>query len=64
MPGSMAGAEDIPQEAFLRLRREPEVDIQSLRAFLVTIVSRLCINNLQSARCSARNTPDNGCPNR
>jgi RNA polymerase sigma-70 factor (ECF subfamily) len=50
MLGSVADAEDILQEAFLRWHAAAHGEIQSVRAFLVTIVSRLCINHLQSAR--------------
>jgi RNA polymerase sigma-70 factor (ECF subfamily) len=50
MLGSVADAEDILQEAFIRWQRAQDAEIQSPRAFLVTIVSRLCINHLQSAR--------------
>jgi len=50
MLGSVADAEDILQEAFIRWQRSDASEIQSTRAFLVTIVSRLCINYLQSAR--------------
>ncbi len=49
MLGSVADAEDIVQDAFIRWR-ETAAEIRSPRAFLVTIVSRLCINHLQSAR--------------
>ncbi|HLW77470.1 MAG TPA: sigma factor [Bryobacteraceae bacterium] len=50
MLGSMADAEDIVQDAYLRWQRSDAADIESPRAFLVTIVSRLSINHLQSAR--------------
>src|SRR5882672_11907640 len=50
MLGSVADAEDILQEAFIRWQRASGAEIRSTRAFLVTIVSRLCINHLQSAR--------------
>lgn len=50
MLGSAADAEDMLQEAFIRWQQAPDTDIESPRAFLVTIVSRLCINHLQSAR--------------
>jgi RNA polymerase sigma-70 factor (ECF subfamily) len=50
MLGSVADAEDILQETFIRWHRASEAEIQSPRAFLVTIVSRLSINHLQSAR--------------
>src|ERR1700687_4939059 len=48
--GSVADAEDVLQDAFIRWQQSTEDDIRSPRAFLVTIVSRLCINHLQSAR--------------
>jgi RNA polymerase sigma-70 factor (ECF subfamily) len=50
MLGSVADAEDILQEAFIRWHRASDVEIRSTRAFLVTVVSRLCISQLQSAR--------------
>jgi RNA polymerase sigma-70 factor (ECF subfamily) len=50
MLGSVADAEDILQETFIRWHQASEADIRSTRAFLVTIVSRLSINHLQSAR--------------
>src|SRR6266446_7823177 len=50
MLGSVADAEDMLQETFIRWQQSAEEDVRSPRAFLVTIVSRLCINYLQSAR--------------
>ena len=50
MLGSVADAEDMLQEAFIRWQQSREQVIDSPRAFLVTIISRLCINHLQSAR--------------
>jgi RNA polymerase sigma-70 factor, ECF subfamily len=50
MLGSVADAEDMLQETFIRWQRAPDAEIRSPRAFLVTIISRLCINHLQSAR--------------
>ena len=50
MLGSVADAEDMLQETFIRWQEAPEQEIRSPRAFLITIVSRLCINYLQSAR--------------
>jgi RNA polymerase sigma-70 factor (ECF subfamily) len=38
------------QETFIRSQQARDDDIRSPRAFLVTIISRLCINHLQSAR--------------
>jgi RNA polymerase sigma-70 factor, ECF subfamily len=50
MLGAVADAEDMLQETFLRWLRAADEEIRSPRAFLVTIISRLCINQLQSAR--------------
>jgi RNA polymerase sigma-70 factor (ECF subfamily) len=50
MLGSVADAEDMLQETFIRWQQSGDEAIRSPRAFLVTIVSRLCINQLQSAR--------------
>src|SRR5919106_4851157 len=52
MLGSVSDAEDVVQEAFLRLhdtQRKGE-QIASPRAFLCTVVTRLCIDQLRSAR--------------
>lgn len=50
MLGSHADAEDIVQEAYLRVRdREPDA-IRNLEAFLFTTVTRLCLDQLKSAR--------------
>jgi RNA polymerase sigma-70 factor (ECF subfamily) len=50
MLGSVADAEDMLQEAFVRWQQTSSDEIRSPRAFLVTIVTRLCINHLESAR--------------
>ncbi len=50
MLGSVADAEDMLQETFIRWQQAADDEIRSPRAFLVTIISRLCINHLQSAR--------------
>jgi RNA polymerase sigma factor (sigma-70 family) len=52
MLGSVSEAEDIVQEAFLRLHRTIEGGerIESPRAYLSTVVTRLCIDHLRSAR--------------
>lgn len=49
MLGSVAEAEDIVQEAFLRMHRSDIVP-DSLEAFATTITTRLAINHLRSAR--------------
>lgn len=50
MIGSVADAEDLLQDTFIRWQEASDTDIRSPKAFLITIVSRLCINRLQSAR--------------
>jgi RNA polymerase sigma-70 factor (ECF subfamily) len=50
MLGGVADAEDMLQETFIRWQQAPDEEIRSPRAFLITIISRLCINYLQSAR--------------
>jgi RNA polymerase sigma-70 factor (ECF subfamily) len=49
MLGSVADAEDAVQEAYLRYRDVPPESIRSPRAFLSTVVTRLCLNQLASA---------------
>jgi RNA polymerase sigma-70 factor, ECF subfamily len=50
--GTVGDAEDMVQEAFLRWQREAERgdSIRSPRAYLATIVVRLCMDELRSAR--------------
>jgi RNA polymerase sigma-70 factor (ECF subfamily) len=50
MLGSVADAEDMLQETFLRWQQAAAGEVQSARAYLVTIITRLCINQLNSAR--------------
>jgi RNA polymerase sigma-70 factor (TIGR02957 family) len=52
MLGSVSEAEDIVQEALLRLhlRLQQGERIESSRAYLSTVVTRLCIDQLRSAR--------------
>jgi RNA polymerase sigma-70 factor (ECF subfamily) len=48
--GSISDAEDIVQDAFTRLFRADLDEINDVRGWLVTVVSRLCIDSLRSAR--------------
>src|ERR671931_1033841 len=48
MVGSVGEAEDLVQEAYLRMHREH--DVESPKAFLTTVVTRLAIDHLRSAR--------------
>jgi RNA polymerase sigma-70 factor (ECF subfamily) len=48
--GSYSDAEDIVQDAFSRLLRTDLDPIEDVRAWLVVVVSRLCLDQLRSAR--------------
>lgn len=50
MTGSVADAEDIVQEAYLRWERADRDSVREPRAFLSKMVTRLCLDSLKSAR--------------
>src|SRR5712692_8015086 len=50
MTGSANEADDIVQEAYLRYSAAPAGEIRSLKTYLSTIVTRLCLDYLKSAR--------------
>ncbi|PHQ63510.1 MAG: RNA polymerase sigma factor SigJ [Sphingobium sp.] len=50
MLGSLADAEDVVQEAFIRWMGADREDIREPEAFLRRIVTRLCLDQLKSAR--------------
>jgi RNA polymerase sigma-70 factor (ECF subfamily) len=50
MPGSRADAEDMVQEAYLRWHHAPHAEIRTPQAWLVTTITRLCIDRLRQAR--------------
>jgi RNA polymerase sigma-70 factor (ECF subfamily) len=49
MLGSASEAEDVVQDAWLRARQDEHADVRSARAYLTTIVTRLCLDHLRSA---------------
>ena len=49
MLGDLGRAEDMVQEAWLRWDGRQQVEVDSPRAYLVTLVTRLCLNELESA---------------
>jgi RNA polymerase sigma-70 factor, ECF subfamily len=50
MLGSVADAEDVVQEAYLRWQQAPEAEVRSPRSYLSAVVTRLSIDRLRSAR--------------
>jgi RNA polymerase sigma factor (sigma-70 family) len=50
MLGSTTEADDAVQEAWLRLSRTDTSDVENLRAWLTTVVGRICLNMLRSRR--------------
>jgi RNA polymerase sigma-70 factor, ECF subfamily len=50
MLGSAMDGEDMVQETYLRYQGTPPDTIRSLKAFLTTIITRLCVDQLQLAR--------------
>ncbi|MDU0341806.1 sigma-70 family RNA polymerase sigma factor [Bosea rubneri] len=50
MLGSVSDAEDVVQEAWLRWRETDQAEIAQPRAFLARIVTRLCLDQMKSAR--------------
>jgi Sigma-70 region 2 len=64
--GSVSEAEDVVQEALLRVHRALEAgeQIASPRAFLATVTTRLAINELRSARARREEYGAGGCQSR
>jgi RNA polymerase sigma-70 factor (ECF subfamily) len=50
MLGSASDAEDIVQECYLRYAKTPREEIHTLKSYLTTIVTHLCLDQLKSAR--------------
>lgn len=49
MLGSASEAEDVVQDAWVRARQDTGAEVRSARAYLSTIVTRLCLDHLRSA---------------
>ena len=50
MLGSVAEAEDMVQEAYLRWHQTDRSVVANAQAFLAKVVTRLCLDHLKSAR--------------
>src|SRR5215472_7357647 len=50
MLGDVGDAEDVAQEAFLRLSRADLNEIDDVRGWLTVVASRLCLDQVRSAR--------------
>jgi RNA polymerase sigma-70 factor (ECF subfamily) len=53
MLGSLSDAEDVVQEAWLRLNRSDANSVENMRGWLTTVVARLCLDQLRARQ--ARN---------
>jgi RNA polymerase sigma-70 factor, ECF subfamily len=62
MLGSLSDADDVVQEAWLRLSRSDAASVENMRGWLTTIVARLSLDELRSRRSRseplARHLPD------
>src|SRR5881296_4235027 len=62
MLGSASEADDAVQEAWLRLSRSDASDIDNLRAWLTTVVARVCLDMLRSRKSRREEPLDTGLP--
>lgn len=58
MLGDVGDAEDVAQEAFLRLSRTTPGEIEDVRAWLTTVAGRLCLDLVRSARARREQPTD------
>ncbi|MUL45411.1 RNA polymerase sigma factor SigI [Mycobacterium sp. CBMA293] len=58
MLGDVGDAEDVAQEAFLRLSRTEPGEIDDVRAWLTTVAGRLCLDLVRSARARRESPTD------
>ncbi|MET0994680.1 MAG: RNA polymerase sigma factor SigI, partial [Mycobacterium sp.] len=59
MLGDVGDAEDVAQEAFLRLARTDAAQIDDIRGWLTVVAGRLCLDQVRSARVR-HERPDEG----
>ena len=60
MLGDVGDAEDVAQEAFLRLSRTEPTEIDDVRAWLTVVAGRLCLDHMRSARARHEQADDAG----
>jgi RNA polymerase sigma-70 factor (ECF subfamily) len=60
MLGDVGEAEDVAQEAFLRLSRTDQSQIDDVRAWLTVVAGRLCLDQLRSARARHEQHDESG----
>jgi RNA polymerase sigma factor (sigma-70 family) len=60
--GSLSDGEDAVQEAWLRLQRTDADQIESLEAWLTTVVARICLNMLRARRRRGEQPLDSAWP--
>jgi RNA polymerase sigma-70 factor (ECF subfamily) len=60
MLGDVGNAEDVVQEAFVRLARVDLDTIDDARGWLVVVVGRLCLDHLRSARVRRESSMESG----
>jgi RNA polymerase sigma-70 factor, ECF subfamily len=60
MLGDVGDAEDVAQEAFLRLSRTDPNEIEDIRAWLTVVAGRLCLDQVRSARARYERPGDIG----
>ena len=58
--GDVGDAEDVAQEAFLRLSRTDPDEIDDVRGWLTVVTSRLCLDQVRSARARYERPSDTG----
>jgi len=62
MLGSLTEADDAVQEAWIRLSRSDTSEVDNLRAWLTTVVGRVCLNMLRSRRTRGEASLDTHVP--
>jgi RNA polymerase sigma factor (sigma-70 family) len=58
MLGSVSAADDAVQEAWLRIRDQDPESVENMRAWLTTVVGRVCLNMLRSRRARPEELSD------